>query len=211
MLRDFWEGFRYVWNWRGLFYMLVVLSVMRLFLAPSFSLLPLMVTRYFGGEALELGWMNSAHGFGFVTGGVILGAWGGFRRRTMTALLGLIGVGVGMVAFGLVPATAFWLAMGVMFFRTMMVPMLRGSVMAIFQTYVPPEMQGRVFTLLVSVITVMAPLGLAIGGPIADTFGVRSVFILAGVGCLAMAAVWVLSPVIMQLEERTKQRNAVPS
>ena len=211
VLRDFREGMDYVWNWRGLFFMLVVLSGMRLFLAPSFSLLPLIVTRDFRGDALELAWMNSAHGFGFVTGGAILGMSGGFKRRTMTALVGLIGVGVGMLAFSFVPTSAFWLALIVMFFRTMMVPLLRGSVMAIFQTYVPPEMQGRVFTLLVSSVTMMAPLGLAIGGPIAEAFGVRSVFVLAGVGCLLIAVVWVLSPEIMQLEERAAQRDVVPS
>jgi len=207
VLREFAEGFRYVWNWRGLFFMFVVLAGLRFFLAPSFSLLPLMVTRYFGGQVLQLAWTNSAHGFGFVAGGFILSVWGGFKRRTVTALLGLVGVGVGMVVFGLTPASLFWFALIVMFLRTMMVPMLRGSVMAIFQTYVPPEMQGRGFTLLLSAISVMAPLGLAIGGPIADALGVRVLYILAGVGCLAIAVVWALSPAIMHLEERVKQQK----
>jgi DHA3 family macrolide efflux protein-like MFS transporter len=209
VLRDFAEGFRYVWNWRGLFLMFVVLAGLRFFLAPSFSLLPLMVTRYFGGEALELGWMNSAHGFGFITGGLILSAWGGFRRRTVTALLGLIGIGAGMVVFGLVPASLFWLGLAVMFLRTMMVPMTRGSILAIFQTYVPPEMQGRVFTLLLSSMSVMAPFGLAIGGPITEVLGVRALFILAGLGCLGIAALWALNPEIMNLEARAEQRDVV--
>jgi DHA3 family macrolide efflux protein-like MFS transporter len=207
---EFAEGFRYVWNRRGLFFMFVVLAGLRFFLMPSYSLLPLMVTRYFGGEALQLAWMNSAHGFGFIAGGFILSMWGGFRRRTVTALLGLLGVGVGMAVFGLVPSSLFWLALIAMFFRTMMVPMIRGSVLAIFQTYVPPEMQGRVFTLLLSSISVMAPLGLAIGGPVADALGVRAMFILAGLGCLMIAAVWALSPAIMNLEEQMEQQKVAP-
>jgi DHA3 family macrolide efflux protein-like MFS transporter len=211
VLREFAEGFRYVWNWRGLFFMFVVLAGLRFFLAPSFSLLPLMVTRYFGGQADELGWINSAHGFGFIVGGSILSVWGGFRRRTVTALLGLFGVGVGMVVFGLVPSSLFWLALIVMFVRTMMVPMIRGSVLAIFQTYVPPEMQGRVFTLLLSSISVMAPLGLAVGGPVADALGVRALFIMAGLGCLVIASVWALSPAIMNLEERIEGRKVALS
>ena len=208
VLRDFAEGFRYVWNWRGLFLMFVVLAGLRFFMAPCFSLLPLMVTRYFGGEALELGWMNSAHGFGFISGGLILSAWGGFRRRTVTALLGLTGIGIGMVAFGFVPASLFWLGLAVMFFRMMMVPMARGAILAIFQTYVPPEMQGRVFTLLISSMSVMAPFGLAVGGPIADALGVRALFVLAGLGCLGIAALWAFSPEIMNLEARAEQREA---
>jgi DHA3 family macrolide efflux protein-like MFS transporter len=206
VLRDVAGGFRYVWNWRGLFFMLVVLAALRFFLVPSFTLLPLMVTRYFGGEALELGWINSAHGFGFVAGGFILSVWGGFRRRTATALIGLIGVGIGSLAFGLIPANAFWLALIVMFFRTTMTPMIRGPVMAIFQSSVPPEMQGRVFTLLVSAVSAMAPLGLAIGGPLADALSVRALFILSGVGCLLISLVWALNPTIMHLEEESGQQ-----
>ena len=50
--------------------------------------------------------------------------------------------------------------------------------MAIFQSHVPPKMPGRVLTLLVSAASVMAPLGLAIGGPLAEAFGVRMLFVL---------------------------------
>lgn len=80
-----------------------------------------------------------------------------------------------MVVFGLVPAEAFAVALVVMFLRAVMVPMIRGSVMAIFQAHVPPVLQGRVFTLLISSISVMAPFGLAIGGPLADAWGARVV------------------------------------
>jgi DHA3 family macrolide efflux protein-like MFS transporter len=201
VLQDMAAGFRYVWHWQGLLFMFVVLGGLRLFLAPAFSLLPLVVTEHFGGGVLELGWVNSAHGFGFIAGGVILSLWGGFKRQTMTALVGLIGVGTGSLAFGLVPASAFWLALIVMFFRTMMLPMIRGPVMAVFQSHVPPDMQGRVFTLLISAISLMAPLGLAVGGPLAEAFGARMLFVLAGVGCLVVATVWGSSPKIMHLED----------
>ena len=105
-----------------------------------------------------------------------------------------------MLAFGLVPANAFWLAVAIMLVRTTMVPMIRGSVMAIFQSHSPPEMQGRVFTLLISAVSVMAPLGLAVAGPVADAFGVHSLYILGGIGCLGIALLWALSPKITHLE-----------
>jgi DHA3 family macrolide efflux protein-like MFS transporter len=201
MLRDLVEGLQYVWNWRGLAFMFVVLAGLRFFLAPSFSFLPLVVTRHFGGGVLELGWINSAHGFGFVAGGLVLSAWGGFKRRTLTAFLGLVGVGVGMIGFGLVPPGVLWAGVLIMFLRTSMVPMIRGSIHAIFQADVPPEMQGRVFTLLISSMSVIAPLGLAVGGPIAEWLGPRSLFLIGGVGCLLMALLWGLSPTIMRMEE----------
>jgi len=205
---SFWQemtaGFRYVWDWRGLFFLFMALAAMRFFLAPAFSLLPLMVTDHFGGGAFELAWINSAHGVGFIAGGLLLGVWGGFKRRTFTALLGLVGVGVLSLVFGLVPEGAFGVALVVMFIRTLMIPMMRSSVMTIFQTYVPPDMQGRVFTLLLSSISLMAPFGLALGGPIADTFGVPIIFVITGIGCLVVATSWVLNPTILYLEDHPK-------
>ena len=208
VFREMAQGFNYVWNWRGLFFMFMVIALLRFFMAPAFSLLPLMVTDHFGGGALELAWMNSAHGFGFIAGGLILGVWGGFKRRTLTALLGLIGVGLGSLAFGLVPANIFWLALVMMFLRTMMLPMVRGTVMAIFQSYVPAEMQGRVFTLLLSSITVMAPFGLALGGPLAEAHGVPIIFVITGFGCLGVALIWALTPKILYLEDDRLKASA---
>lgn len=205
VLHDLVAGLRYVLGWRGLAFMFVALAGLRFFLAPSFSFLPLVVTEHFGGEALELGWINSAHGFGFLAGGFILSIWGGFRRRTTTALVGLVGVGIGMVIFGLMPAQAFGLALVVMFLRATMVPMIRGPVMTIFQAHVPPALQGRVFALLLSSISVMAPIGLAIGGPLADAWGARTLFVIGGLGCLVMACVWALSPTIMHMEDTVGQ------
>jgi DHA3 family macrolide efflux protein-like MFS transporter len=195
---------RYVWGWRGLFFMFVVLAALRFFMAPAFSLLPLMVTEHFGGDALELAWMSSSHGFGFIAGGFVLSAWGGFKRKTSTALVGLVGVGLCSMIFGLIPAQAFGVGLVIMFIRTAMVPFIRGSVMAIFQTYVPAELQGRVFTLLLASISIMAPFGLALGGPIANTYGVNTIFILTGIGCLGVALIWSLNPAILNMESQHK-------
>jgi hypothetical protein len=55
-----------------------------------------------------------------VIDGILLSVWGGFRRHTLTSLTGLLGVGLGTAAFGLVPETAPRMALVVMFLRTMM-------------------------------------------------------------------------------------------
>lgn len=205
------EGYQYVFSWRGLLFLFIVLAAMRFFLAPVFSLVPLLITDHFGGDAFELAWINSAHGVGFITGGFILGVWGGFKRKTLTGLMGLAGVGIGSIAFGLIPPSGFWLALVVMFFRTMMIPMLRGTVMSIFQSYVPADLQGRVFTLLLSSISIMAPFGLALAGPAAEAFGIPMLFVITGVACLILAAFWALNPTILYLEDQREEREAAPT
>jgi DHA3 family macrolide efflux protein-like MFS transporter len=66
-------------------------------------------------------------------------------------------------------------------------------------------MQGRVFTLLLSSISLMAPFGLALGGPVADAFGIPMVFIITGIGCLVIALVWLSSPTILHLEDKAER------
>ena len=71
--------------------MMMVIGIamaVNLLLHPAMSLQPLLVTEHFGGAALELAWLQSAFGIGFVAGGVTLSAWGGFKRRALTGILG---------------------------------------------------------------------------------------------------------------------------
>lgn len=49
-----------------------------------------------------------------------------------------------------------------------------GSGYALFQTLVAPEMQGRVFTVVMSMAGAMSPISFTIGGPTADLFGVQT-------------------------------------
>lgn len=199
--QDMREGFRYVWNWPGLMGLLVMATVINFLLNPAFSLMPILVTRHFGGEAIHLGWLDSAWGFGVVLGGLTLSAWGGFRRRIATSLMGIIGIGVGALLIGLTPSTAFWMAVGAIFLAGLMNPVANGPLMAIIQARVDPEMQGRVFTLLRSAATAMSPLGMAIAGPVADWLGVRAWYIVGGLICTLMGMGAFFVPAILYIEE----------
>lgn len=56
--------------------------------------------------------------------------------------------------------------------------LINGPAMALLQSIVQADMQGRVMSLLVSLANAMTPLGLAFAGPLAEFTGVRSWFIL---------------------------------
>jgi DHA3 family macrolide efflux protein-like MFS transporter len=77
-----------------------------------------------------------------------------------------------------------------------------GSFFAVLQATVPVEMQGRVFTLVMSGVMLMSPLGLAIAGPVADLFGVQIWFLIAGVVVVLMGLGAFFNPTIMQIEDR---------
>ena len=154
--------------------------LLNLLFSPTGALLPILVTKHFGGGALQLASLDSAEGIGVVVGGVILSVWGGFHRRIFTSLAGLIGLSLAFGSLGLVPANAFWLAMGAMFVASAMQAMTNGPIMAVLQVTVAPDMQGRVFSLVTALANAMVPLGLLLAGPLADALGVNIWFVMAG-------------------------------
>jgi DHA3 family macrolide efflux protein-like MFS transporter len=210
--QDLVAGLRYVWGWPGLRAIILMAVLLNLTGSPAFSLIPILVTQHFGGQALELGWMNSGWGLGIVLGGLALSTWGGFRRRVLTSLAGLVIMGVATVAIGLAPAEAFWLALAGIAVGGVMNPMINGPLMALVQATVAPDMQGRVFTLIGSLCMAASPLGLAVAGPLADRFGVRPLFIVDGVVCLAMGVVGFFVPAIVHMEDgRTASESRATS
>jgi MFS transporter, DHA3 family, macrolide efflux protein len=198
---DLRDGFRYLRGWPGAVALISGALIFKVALTPAFSLLPLLVKSHFGGGAGELSLLESIAGIGMVTGGLALSAWGGFRRKVLTLLMGLSGVGLGVVALGFTPSYLFPVALGSMFFLGCMIPMTDGPIMAIFQTTIAPNMQGRVFALLGSLVSLSSPLGLAIAGPVSDRLGIQIWFIIAGFLCLSVAFVSFFIPAIMHIEE----------
>ncbi len=201
-LTDFVEGLRFVMGWRTLFVLLAAAGVIMFFSYPANSLIPLLVTRHFHGGAIQFGGLQSAFGLGVVAGGALLGIWGGFKKRITTALLSLFLQGIGFAAVGIVPSTGFPMAVGAMALVGLMNPICTGSLFAIVQSTVPHEMQGRIMSLLISLSSMAAPLGLAVAGPLADRFGIGIWFLVAGIAMMAVAIVCTIAPAVRNVEAR---------
>ncbi len=197
---DMEAGLRYVKGWPAILVLMGMAMMINLVLSPTFSLMPLLVTDHFGGDAMQLGFLDAAAGAGIIAGGLLLGVWGGFKRRIFTSLVGLIGIGAGTLLIGFAPANSFFLAVVGAVLVGSMLSLANGPIMAIFQACIEPEMQGRVFTLLGSLASGMAPLGLVIAGPAADMLGVRAWFIVGGFVTLLMGSIGFMLPTLLRVE-----------
>jgi DHA3 family macrolide efflux protein-like MFS transporter len=206
--QDVREGLLYIWHWPGMLLLLSIATLLNFLIWPAMSLLPLLVSKHFGGEALQLGWINSAWGIGLIAGGLTLSAWGGFRKRIVTSMSGAIGMGLGFALVGLAPANAFRLAVGAMFLAGAMNSITNGPVFALLQSIIPPDMQGRVFMIVGSLSGLASPLGLAVAGPVADWLGTGSWFIVGGVTTLLVGVLSFALPVIMTIEEQRQAHTA---
>jgi DHA3 family macrolide efflux protein-like MFS transporter len=212
VLQDMKEGFVYILSWRGLMAVCILALMANFLLTPTGSLMPLLVTKHFGLGALQFGLMDSVFAFGMVCGGVALGVWGGFKKKIVTSMLGVIGIGLGVLIVGFTPANMFWLAVVGMTLSGVMNPITNGPLNAIIQSTVKPEMQGRVMGVIVSLATLMTPLSLAIAGPISDAIGIRTWYWISGLLCLLMGIGAFFTPVIMNVEnDRNIEANELPA
>jgi DHA3 family macrolide efflux protein-like MFS transporter len=204
---DFKAGFRYMLSWKGLLIVALMATLINFLLTPAFTLLPLLVNGYFGKDAIEFGTMEALFGFGVIVGSLLLGVWGGFKRRILTAMAGLMGIGVGTLILGVLPPSGFTWGVVVMTFVGIVQPITNGSLMGLVQVVVAPDMQGRVFTLTGSLASGMAPIGLAMAGPISDAFGTQTWFVVGGLTCILLAVVGLMIPAVMNIEDEGREVN----
>jgi len=207
-LRDMVEGFRFVWSWAGLLGLVLIVSLLNFLLAPASSLIPLLVTNHFGGGAFHLAGLQAAMGVGIILGGLLLTAWGGFKRRIATAMFGIALLGAASILLGLTPASLFSLAIAATFLLGVMQPIANGSIMAAIQASTPPDLQGRLFSLTGSAAGMMMPIGLAIAGPLSDRYGANVWFLVGGGAAILLGTAAFFVPAIMNLEEQGNRLTA---
>ncbi len=198
---DIRDGLRYGLAWPGLMILTGVAMVFKIVLTPAFSLVPLLVKDHFGGDAAQLGMLEAAIGGGSIAGGLALSAWGGFRKKVYTMALGVVGFALAFLTWGVIPGDLFWAAVVSGAVVGLMVPLIDGPLMAILQSTVAPEMQGRVFTLFGSLIWITSPLGLAMAGPISDWLGLQIWYSAAAVLSFLSGLTFLLIPAARNIEE----------
>jgi DHA3 family macrolide efflux protein-like MFS transporter len=205
---DMREGLRYIRGWPGLMALIGMAMIVKIALTPAFSLLPLLVSAHFNGGAAQLSLLEAVSGMGIVAGGLILSVWGGFRRKIHTTMMGVIVLGLGFVVLGLTPGSLFWMALASTFVVGLMIPLIDGPIMAILQGTVAPEIQGRVFTLMGSLLWITSPFGLAVAGPVSDWLGLQVWYLTAGVLCGAIGLAGLFTPAIVNIEENANGTSA---
>lgn len=207
--QDLREGWDYMIGWPGLLAVAILAMLINFLLTPASSLIPLMVTKEYNGGAVQLGLLDSIFGIGVIVGGLILSAWGGFKKRISTSIFGIIGIGLGILIFGSLPSQFYYFALAGIFLLGFMQVFANGPLHAILQSTVEPGMQGRIISLIGAGATAMSPLSLLVAGPVADAFGVRTWYMIGGSACILAACFALFIPAVMKIEEN-RQTDPIP-
>lgn len=162
-----------------------------LFYMPLSSYYPLMSSDHFAGTAWHGGLVEFLYAGGMMLSALLIGRFGEIKHKFRMIHLGLIGLGLTSFFAGILPQdiSYFWI------FAVMCLLMgASGTVYEIpytayMQGTIAPEMLGRAFSLMGSLMSAAMPLGLLVAGPIAERYGVSMWFLVSGVAVTLVTCV----------------------
>lgn len=198
------EAYRILAQQKGLLTLLWMGALYMFAYMPINALFPLISMNHFGGTTWHVAMSESVFAAGMLLGGIVLGVWGGFQRKTTTVLLSIAVMGIALLIAGILPASgfiAFVVCCAIMGFSAP----FYGVQTAIYQEMVRPEYLGRVFSLSLSTMSLAMPLGLIAAGCFADMTGVETWFAISGIFIAGIAVVGAVLPSIKELYGGTKK------
>jgi len=168
---NFWRevgyGFRYVLARPSLFGLQLIFTLGNLLGGLSGALASPMILARTGNDALALGTVQSAAGVGGVAGGLFMSLWGGPKRRIHGVLLGWAGTFLlGQLVMGFSGSITGWAV--ALFASSVCGTILFACNQSIWQSKIPPHIQGRVFSIRALIAQVASPLAMLVAGPLAD-------------------------------------------
>ncbi len=179
-------GFRYIGSHSGLLGILLIFFVINLFAALTyFGVLPAMILARTGSNQMALGVVESLLGGGAVIGGLLLSVWGGPRKRVYV-FMGATAASflLGDLLFAVGRSLPAWVVAALC--SAVFLPFIISCYESIWQSSVPADVQGRVFSAKNMIQVASMPPGylatgfladyifepaMAAGGRLAGTFG----------------------------------------
>jgi DHA3 family macrolide efflux protein-like MFS transporter len=184
-IADMKAGISYAAGDRTVRRLLLTYGAFIFFAIPSGFMTALIIGRTFGGSYAYLTIAEMLGSLGMVLGGLLLGAWGGFKNRSMTLFFGLLCYGAFSLAFGM--SYTFWIFAAFLFLESFFIPIVMSAATTMLQEYVPEEKQGRVFGMFGAMYSGFLPLGMALFGPLADMIEIQQMIIVCAVLLLLLS------------------------
>jgi DHA3 family macrolide efflux protein-like MFS transporter len=209
MWSDIKQGFQAMQANKPLMAIFFPMLLMNILFMPLGSLFPLLVRSHFLGEAWHNGVVEFFFAAGLLISSVVIGVWGGMKKRFLMAALAVGLLGFTTLISGALPASGFWIFVVCCFFMGSSGTFINVPIMAYVQESIAPEMMGKVFSLLMTAMTLSTPVGLLVAGPVAEAVGVDVWFFWSGAALIINAILCRL--LTRRYDKETMQPEAVPS
>lgn len=162
------EGLRFLKQERGLLYIMLTMALINFFSRLTYeNILSPMILARSGDSSIILGIVNACMGIGGIVGGVIVSVKKESGRKT----IGIYGSAALSFLFGdllmAVGRNVFWWSAAAVA-ASMPIPFIMANQNAILYRRIPEELQGRVFAVRNAIQYSTIPVGILLGGYLAD-------------------------------------------
>lgn len=201
MWRQFREGVNTVWGDQALRRMFIVITLTVMVFMPLFTLIPMLIKEHFQGGADQVAYFESLAGAGMIAGSIFVSV---LKPRSYMPWI-IIGI---CLAGSMISMSAglqremFWVSAVLWAIAAFGQVVGTALFMTLIQTIVENDIQGRVLSILNTMMGVAAPLGIALATPLGEIVGTRWLFVwLPVLGSMIMLSCF-FSTSVMSLDAR---------
>jgi MFS family permease len=176
------EGFYYVYGFKPIRFILLLLALTSFMGVPYAVLMPAFARDILHGGSHTLGFLMSATGAGALMGAIYLAS-----RKSVLGLGRIIPLSAGIFGAGLIGLSLypiFWFSLLLMFVIGFGVMIQVASSNTLLQTIVDDDKRGRVMSFFAVSLMGMAPLGSLMAGTLAGLIGITDTIMIGGICCV---------------------------
>lgn len=182
------EGIKYVYNFKPIRALLLLIGLVSLTGMPYAVLMPVFARDILHGNAHTLGFLFGAVGSGALIGAIYLAS-----RKSVLGLGRWIAIATSIFSLGLLFfsfSREIYLSIGLMLFTGFGMMMQMASTNTLLQTLVDDDKRGRVMSLYVMAFMGTAPFGSFMAGTLASTISAPLTVMSSGIICLTGAIIF---------------------
>lgn len=206
---DIKEGALYIWRRPPLLWLLATFTVINFASTPVGVLVPLLLKFNLADDWARNGFtfetalavLNTLGSIGGLVGGVLISVWGGLKnKRVYGVIVPILVAGLAQVVYGLSPS--IFLTAGMSFVIVSLTPLMNSHSQTIWQTQVPRQLQGRVFSVRRVIAQFSAPVGTLIAGLAGASFSPGVILAVLGTITVVFALAQLFNPYLLKVEDK---------
>lgn len=184
------EGIKIIKNIKGLPQVILIGVFLNFIFMPIDALGINFIKVVHGGSQIELGFFMGALQIGMFLGAILVTLKKQWHHWYYWVMGSLFMEGILFISLGLIPEEQFWMLYTIAGIFFLLNPVMNSLFQTTIQNIVPPTKIGSISSLLTTLLSIAAPLGLLIAGPIADAVNsINWVFIGSGIMTLIVILV----------------------
>ena len=176
-IKDFRQGIRGLRQVPGLVILLILISIVNFLGVPFGTLLPVFVEDIHLGNQYWYAFVVGLMQIGMILGAVVATIKKDYKNRVLV-ITGCILISVAGYFMSALSPIGFFVMIGIGgMIRAAMTPLINTNFLTIIQLHVPPEKQGKVMSIVVSLAWLVIPPGNLVAGSLAALMGIVPLYL----------------------------------